>query len=344
MKYYLLIVKLFLLTAFNVTSQPVLNNIEDFSIGERSTYVNAEKAQVSPGTAGAQITWDFKNLTSIDSQQYKIIHPDSTSYKGQFKNADLVEVSPDGSYVFQEIKNDTNQVWGNVNNSNTVIRYSDPYQFLFRPITFLDSLVDTARRSYKTSGIKYEGTGIVKTKVDGYGTLKVPNGTFSNVLRIKIEQLFKDTAQSSGSVTTSRIITYTWFDEDHKSALLRWDSTIINSDFFKDTSKTVKYLIKETYTGLMDNALQKEKGNLEGYLCQDESLCLSYPFVGGETIHVKVFDLSGKVVFKNEIKNKNETRNLKVDLRSYLSNKFNLIHVLIKKESHISQTTLKTFR
>lgn len=330
-----------LLTFFSLHSmaQPVLEEVEDYKVGEKAVYLNVEPPSVAEGASGSDVTWDFSNLNPNDSLINEIVHPDSTPYRGKFPNADVAEKNGEGLYVFQEVGNGNNQVWG-VTDQDVVFEYNNPYQAIFRPITYQDSLMDTARRSYQTQGFSYEGTGFTKTKVDGWGTLKLPNGTYTNVLRIRLEQLYKDTAQASGSITTTKIITYTWFNDEYKSPILSIDSTAISSQFFNDTSKTVRYLDKETTTS-QQSYLRGKKG-INGYLHRNQ-LHISFPFKGGEKVEVKILNLSGQVTDNQQIQNHGQKDVMTIDLQGQLPKGIKIIQMMVSDNNQKYPMVIKEF-
>ena len=80
----------------------------------------------------------------------------------------------------------------------------------------------------------------MEIKADGYGTLTLPNGTFNNVLRVKMHQVEWDTLIQFGSITKFETFTYLWFDVQHSAALLKVN--YVHSDI---QSKSVSYLVNQ---------------------------------------------------------------------------------------------------
>lgn len=228
----------------HLQAQPILSHTGDMPIGTELTFFQCTNPGITVGEGGAGILWDFSGLTVIDTTYKQIIHPDSTPYSSQFPTATHVEVNDDGSYVFVQRTNADDLV-GFIT-PGLAITYNDPYRFLQRPLAYGDQLSDISTRSYWIASEQYIGSGSSTTTVDGYGTLLLPNGEFENVLRVKFDQQEIDSATISGAITQVHTITYAWYDQDHRSALLKIDSTFILNPFYMDTMISIACLHQET--------------------------------------------------------------------------------------------------
>lgn len=230
-------------------AQPAIANAEDYFIGTTLKIVNCPTTGVSAGSGGAGQTWDFSGLATADTLTVKMLLPASTASGSSFPAANLVEKWSDGKYVYTVKTAASSSLAGFVDTISPItIHYPDPMLFAQRPITYGNTATDTFTDYFTSGSYNFSGGGISTLEADGYGSLVLPSGTYSNVLRIKISQVQNDTIFPFMTVSTTYTSTYEWFDGIHASPLLKIDST--HSDTY--TSKSVNYLLSETTTGLPD--------------------------------------------------------------------------------------------
>lgn len=110
-----------------------------------------------------------------------------------------------------------------------------------RPITYMDTYTDTYTTHYTAAGFDFSGTGHCTITADGYGKLILPNGTYNNVLRLRIVETQQDTIIQFGTTVNVTTTIHVWFDGVHTSALLKLDST--HASTFSQTE--VSYLLHE---------------------------------------------------------------------------------------------------
>jgi hypothetical protein len=119
-------------------------------------------------------------------------------------------------------------VTGSVDSINGLVAYY-PNSLLQAPSTmrYTDHFTDDFTDEIDYMGFTYGGGGSLDIVVDGYGTLKLPNHTYNNVLRAKQTSTEIDTVQ--GQEVTTRNTAYVWFDTYHAAALLTIDSATLNN-------------------------------------------------------------------------------------------------------------------
>jgi hypothetical protein len=239
-----------------LSAQPVISNSESFTLGTILIFQNCNATGVLAGDSGASQTWNFSTLDTLGGTSVEwMVSPDSTTHGGLFPTTDLVEKYSNGTFVYVNSSADSSLLSGYVDTvNNEIIKYSDPVLFALRPITYGTIATKNYSDSFFSSSYNYYGQGTATINGDGYGTLILPNGTYNNVLRIKITETESDTAYPSGVVSVTTIISWVWFDGIHTSALLKIDST--HSGTF--ITKSVEYLSSETSAGI--EVLNKETG------------------------------------------------------------------------------------
>jgi hypothetical protein len=226
-----------------LSAQVTLKNVEDFEIGNSLNFQQCDTVGVKPGFTGPKQTWDFSTLTPLKVTQEDIVSPGSTPFGTMFPKANMAEKNTDKTWVFVDKEDQLSYLVGFVSEATkTKIEYHKPIVFAKRPVSFGGTNSYAFTSQMVSNNIKSSGSGMMTIAADGYGTLTLPGKKkYSNVLRIKITQKEKDTLLQYKSVTQMLVTTYVWFDEKHKSALLRISTT--NSPGYN--SKSVEYLLNE---------------------------------------------------------------------------------------------------
>jgi len=232
-----------------LSAQPTITNAENFSIGTVLTFQQCNSTGVNPGNSGASQTWNFSTLTSLGTTSIEtMVTPASTTHGNLFPTSNLVEQYSNGTFVYVNATVDSSYLVGYVDTTNNlIIHYPNSLLFALRPITYTNITTDTFSDIFSSPSYNFNGQGTSTINADGYGTLILPNGTYSNVLRLKITQNETDTILPSHTLSNTNTISYVWFDGVHTSALLKIDST--HSGTF--SSKSVEYLLNET-TGITE--------------------------------------------------------------------------------------------
>ena len=164
------------ITLVQSVNAPKPNTDWDFYIG---TTAEAERNK-----SGAGVTWDFSNAVGVKN---------SFSYEGSgggsnpasFPNANLVEVSSSGDNYYESSASGLVLEGHHLTNVTTIV-YNDKREFMFYPITFMDSRSETFDGEVENliSMQTFDRSGTIEIIADGYGTLKLPYGTVENVLKV----------------------------------------------------------------------------------------------------------------------------------------------------------------
>lgn len=228
-----------------VWAQPNIQKAEDFSIGTTLKFRTCESDKVNEGKGGKDQIWDFSGLKlKKDTITEWMVAPASVPNASLFPAATFVEKYSDGKYVYASKVSGQNFLLGFADEtSNILIKYPNSLLFAVRPMTFGTTVTDEFTDEFSFGNMNFKGTGTCTVSADGYGTLILPNGKYSNVMRVKITQSQTDSLIQYRTVNVTNSISYVWFDENHTSALLKIDST--ESGTYK--SKTVEFLLSETY-------------------------------------------------------------------------------------------------
>lgn len=236
------------ISCYTLNAQPVISNAEYFFIGTVLKFQKCVPEGVMQGNSGINQVWDFSMLNSLpDTTIETMVNPSLTPSGNEFPESNLAESYSDGRFVYVDRQADANYLVGFVDpNSGLIMHYPNSMQFAVRPITYGASITDDFTTNYTVSSLNFIGEGTVTIIADAYGTLILPNGTYENVLRLKIEQTRIDSLIEFQTISTINTVTYAWFDGVHTSSLLKIDSTY--SENF--TEKSVEYLLDETIAGI----------------------------------------------------------------------------------------------
>lgn len=295
---------LILITISNlVWAQPVITNAEDFDIGTVLKFQKCDPINVSAGNAGANQTWNFSNLTSLpDTSTEWMLDPSTTTNGSLFPTSNLVVKVSNGQFTYLNKTINENNIVGFIDTTSAfpATHYPNPMLIAKRPLNYGTVVTDTFTLSGSSA------LGIVTFNPDAYGTLILPNGTYNNVLRVKISQVHPWFSYN----------VYVWFDGITKSSLLKIDN-----------QPNVEYLLSETVLGIAEINNQKifniyPNPTRNQLLFESESI--------GELI---ITNNQGQVVNRTSIKDKQTN----ISTSNFISGVY---HLIFTSENNITTSKL----
>jgi len=202
------------------------------AIGSIYTLTLADSTGIQPGNNGTGITWDFSALVNTGSIQVDtFLLPSATPYGATFPTADIAdhEIYPGTNYyVYYHNDGSEFQRIGNV--QPDVVIYSDPANEFPYPVSYGNTFSDTYYASYNqtSTGTLVHMWGVATETADGLGTIILPTGTYSNVLRLSGVRTEHDTIFSTPNVYVfEQFIFYRWYQAELYYPLMQ----IVLSDF-----------------------------------------------------------------------------------------------------------------
>lgn len=197
-----------LVAAFNgtlpMTAQPTLTAALNAPIpGE--TYVQHQGAYIAPGNGGADRIWDFSMLEADSTAQVSLVAPTATPHGSLFPQSTVAQLWSNSTTYYTTA---TDGVYYAGSDADVQITYSDPGLFLAFPCTYQTTWNDSEAASYSTSGMSVTRTGTITGTADGYGQLILPNGTYTNVLRIHWHEVVEDVASFTSTTGTHSYLYY----------------------------------------------------------------------------------------------------------------------------------------
>ncbi|MBL7718734.1 MAG: T9SS type A sorting domain-containing protein [Flavipsychrobacter sp.] len=294
-----------LLLPVTALAQPTLSHVENYTIGTTLRFINCDPAAAGP--AGANQTWNFGNLSSLnDTATVWVIAPPTTN--NPFPGAEFVLQDDDSSYLYYDTSATEINMIGLVDSSTSNfgnMGYSNPMLIIPRPFTYMDNAADSFYNQGTFLGFSFTGAGGTMMEADAYGTLQLPHDTFTNVLRIKTYTEEEDMITGLGMLNT-RIASYTWYIDSIPGALLRIDSMKFTGAY-NDSSVDVQYYYNAQPTGLGEvkaHKLQAAAG------ITGNELVLSASFEQGRQYEAAVYSLNGQKVYSTAFPGASGTQRL----------------------------------
>jgi hypothetical protein len=191
---------------------------------------------VAQGNSGANQTWNFGAITT-NTAGFNATYTIATvpaSITTQYPNANAVLKGTYGGNVYKTSSTSL-QMYGiyDAMSANNSLVNQNPMDMLHYPFTFGNSFTDTYSGTQGPTGIQQVSKGTATVTADGYGTLTLPGGTFSNVLRVYVHTVGKD---SSSAANQTNIIKdeYWWFLPNNHYPILQNITTNYGGSIFKD--------------------------------------------------------------------------------------------------------------
>ena len=196
---------------------------------------------------------------------------------------------PNGSIAFLQETNTDSYINGIYDTGTGITTYYQNYDVAKRPFAYNTTKVDSYYVNIPASSTY--GTGVLTQTGDAYGTLILPTGTYTNVLRIKKVQYENDT--SGSSILTSSSTSYLWFDTGIAAPLLVIDS----ASNISSQTQSVMYLSSFTKTGITN--VNNPQYLYSGYFDNTGNLRLS-GFEADKIYTVTVYNIIGSKVYSDE--------------------------------------------
>lgn len=213
--------------------QPVITQANTYLIGDQTEIAWCDNP-TEPGDAGMNVTWDFSGLNEVEELVFDYVEPASTVFGYAFPNASLCGVDDENNHSFYSLTDGFLTVEGYAGyvegeTDSLKIVYSDAEQYIPIPFEFGDSHSDAFAGSSELLGFTANIDGEVSFEADAYGTLILPNGTYTNVIRYHLTR--EQQTSVLGQTSTSTKEQWGWMSADHRFWLCLMET---NNDGFGD--------------------------------------------------------------------------------------------------------------
>jgi hypothetical protein len=210
---------------FSSFAQPALSAAGNNPVvGDKFFILYSDTAGVSMGASGATVTWDLSGLTTLFTDSVEYIACAPTPYCDSFPGSTLASTT-DGSW-FDYYTTDVNQ-FASVGSYGSSLGtfYSDPGAIIKYPMTYSTVSVDSS--VYVSGGSAFVNV-VDSFNGDAYGTLILPSGTYTNVLRVHVVSHERDSFDfGTPTVDTFRSESYYWYTPGchHPLLVMYYDTT-----------------------------------------------------------------------------------------------------------------------
>jgi hypothetical protein len=221
----------FAILAMALQSQPILDYPQNApEAGTVAELQFVETAGLTYEPDGPGVSWDFSQLVNTRTAQVTAIDPSLAPAGNQFPDANLALNMNDTVYTYTLIDENGFYYLGTQLAAGMypyVMVYSDSRQFLAYPFTYNDSFFDTYKGVSIVLVAEVRMSAASNVLSDAYGTLTLPTGTYTDVLRIRIEDEEIDSIFVKGvltSVETTFRTQYLWYAPQSKTPLLSYET------------------------------------------------------------------------------------------------------------------------
>ena len=271
--------------------------------GDVFTLTLADTAGVLPGAGGAGTTWNFAALVASGATQVdSFLAPSATPYGGVFPTATVAvhEILPGTNYFVYYYNNTANSVYQRLGNvkPDTVIYNPVANQFPY-PLTSGTTFSGSYYAHYRTANGSATEAGTGGGGVDGTGTLTLPTGTYSNVIRAHSTRSENDTTY--GTSTNALLQTddyYEWYQPNSYYPILSIHYevySVFGITAFK--KKTVAYRAGSNGTSGISDITASSKDGLMVYpnpSCDHTTVVYEMSEAGESQI--AIYDLTGRLM------------------------------------------------
>lgn len=216
--------KIFLLViiwgfALSMLAQPVFQYPQNApEIGDIMEIQFVAPNGLNPAPNGANVNWNFSQLTNIgDPGQISVISPASAPSGNEFPMANVVLNMNDSIYTYGKIENDGFEYHGSkatISGFDIVLVFNDYKEYMRYPFPFGAAFTDTYRGASTALTAQITASGTTSVMYDAYGTLTLPNGTYTDVMRTMTTDVEVDSIFSGGFLVKTILTTrlqYSWY-------------------------------------------------------------------------------------------------------------------------------------
>lgn len=274
---------LFVFLFTSVSAQITVDRSYMPKAGDKVFYTNAEIGNDKTyETKGANVTWDYSNLELAfqDAEEYKSARSINFFFLTMDFGVKVADSLGFGQFMMRDIYDVYNVTNGAFKAEGRSLKYNgfpipqnysdddEIYQF---PLNYGDVDTSTFKVSFSLAGqlsLVQQGTRI--NDVDGWGTLKLPNKTYNNCIKVKtfIDELDSMKFMGITFPFPNRRMEYKWFAPGKKNPVLIITGSLLGNRLtitnvkYQDDEKEVlgfyatkKELVESEITNLNDTSI-----------------------------------------------------------------------------------------
>ena len=183
---------------------PTITSTSEAVAGDVLIYPQAQLSGVALPATGANLTWDYSGL--IDSGAIEIdtfVSPTSTPFAATFPSANLALNDGSGAYSYYKTTTNDWEILGFISAGSDTTYYTSSLDEFHFPFSYGSNYDDSSQYAIHLTGFDESYESVAVFQGTGYGTLKLPGKTYSNVLEVAKQSIQR---QPFGSDTTATIL------------------------------------------------------------------------------------------------------------------------------------------
>lgn len=179
-----------LISVDNAPAQSILS-LQEIIPKIGTNYILHRTDFVSPGPNGPDVIWDMTALSIESSNGITVKEADASAYAELFPGADICLDYGGNDHVFLSTSGETYAHLGGVA-KGTALVLEDPKELFRLPLTLGNIHTDAFSSSFKQGEVNIERNGRVDVKVVGSGSLIIADDLFTDVLKVRVVEIFVD--------------------------------------------------------------------------------------------------------------------------------------------------------
>jgi hypothetical protein len=279
-----------MLSSLSLLAQPTITGSVIPSIGSSSTFRFFNAENTLQGDSGANVTWDYSNLTLTGTGIFDYKDPATMPAGSQFATANL-GVDQNGDPQIYIIADNQQYSAVGIQFSGISENYTNnPKELVRFPISYATQYVDSFEGNAVAGSVNANRKGDIVINGDAYGDLILPYVTFQNVLRVRTISTYED--KFLNNVVNSGIDTvYAWYKDGVEDYIFTW------SHIYSSLAGDIYY---GAFLDTMFVGIDEEKNNLIGLLISPnpahDVVTIEFETKSNEQITLDILDASGRLV------------------------------------------------
>lgn len=281
-------------------AQPVMQASDlNPTVGEVYNY---EVTQWVPeGNWGNNVTWDLSTMIPSSSSSVTV---NAANPLFPLSNVSLLDAG--GSTTYQE-NSSTGQYVHGIDAGGTIITYQNPAKQLVFPLNENVNETDTWAATFTSGGLPFDRAGTNLIFADAWGTLITPEGTFTDVWRVRVDQDYVDTY--AGGTIVYQVQVFMWY----KAGIHYPLATVADVATSQGSAYTYG-----TYTLLDSWGVEEEANTAFRLFPNPVQENLNVEFASAEAVQaLRIYNALGNLV--NEVEVNSFSKNITVDMSSLSS-------------------------
>jgi hypothetical protein len=183
--------------------------------GDSNTYMKIPF--VDPGNSGADQIWDFSKISSTGEMMISTIPASASGREKSTADFNLI-LNERGSDYFFRLSADYFMEVGAVTKDYT-LNFSDPIIKMIYPFAYGNHFADNfSGLAEAPTGQKVDFNGVYSVSADAYGTLVLPDRTYTDVLRVRTESNGLEINQCNS--VEAKAVRYLWYAPGYRYPVL----------------------------------------------------------------------------------------------------------------------------